>query len=145
VHIVCMVLKTIIRSFIGGIKRLEKWSHDEQKPIYAEVTDQAEEAPVIVTVWDYFQFAENTQAYHLVNVLGYDEWIDMDEIRRRIVELFNAHYKNERSLYPYLKTLVDLGLVETSNIGGRRKWRKKEMIVTLPTKKKKKLLEATVQ
>ena len=59
----------------------------------------------------------------------------MDEIRRRIWDLFQIEYKNDRSLYPYLKTMVDLGLIETSNIGGRRKWRKKDLLVKLNEKK----------
>lgn len=60
----------------------------------------------------------------------------MQEIRRRIKELFGIEYKNERSLYPYLKTLVDINLIETTNIGGRRKWRKKELLFEIVKEKK---------
>jgi hypothetical protein len=55
----------------------------------------------------------------------------MDEIRRRIFELFQIDYENERSLYPYLKTMVDIGLIETNNIGGKRKWRKKDLLIKI--------------
>ena len=92
----------------------------------------------IASIWDYLEFNENTQAAHLSSVIRYDEWVSMDEIRRRIWDLFQIDYKNERSLYPYLKTMVDLGLIETSNIGGKRKWRKKDLLIKLEKKKKEK-------
>lgn len=130
-----MVLKPIIRFLIIGLRRIEKWANDEVKPIY-KVESGKQEPQSIAAVWDFLEFAENTQAFHLINVLGFDEWIDMWEIRRRIEEIFGIKYKNERSLYPYLKTLVDLGLVETSNIGGKRKWRKREVLIELKKKKK---------
>jgi hypothetical protein len=34
--------------------------------------------------------------------------------------------------------MVDLGLIETSNIGGKRKWRKKDLLIKIEEKKKKK-------
>ena len=92
----------------------------------------------IASIWDYLEFNENTQAAHLSSVIRYDEWVSMDEIRRRIWDLFQIDYKNERSLYPYLKTLVDIGLIETSNIGGKRKWRKKDLLIKIEKKKKEK-------
>ena len=98
--------------------------------------DQGEKE--IKSVWDVLQFNENTQASHLASVIRFDEWVDMDEIRRRIMELFQIDYKNERSLYPYLKTLVDVGLMETNNIGGKRKWRKRDLLVKVEKKKDKK-------
>ena len=55
----------------------------------------------------------------------------MGEIRRRIGELFGAEYKNERSLYPYLKTLTDIGLMENSSVGGRMRWRKQDLLVRI--------------
>jgi len=92
----------------------------------------------IKSVWDILQFNENTQAFHLSSVIRFDEWVDMDEIRRRIMELFQINYENERSLYPYLKTLVDVGLVETNSIGGKRKWRKKDLLIKIEKKKEQK-------
>ncbi len=99
-----------------------------QETIYQEQTKTSPEPEDIHSIWDYLKFQENTQAFHLVNIVGFDEWVDMEEIRRRILELFNIEYKNERSLYPYLKTLTDIGFFETNNVGGRRKWRKKDLI-----------------
>ena len=95
-----------------------------------------------VSVWDYLQFRENTQAMHLSKVIGFEEWVSMREILRRIKELFNAEYQNEKSLYPYLKSLTDIGLFETSDVGGTRKWRKKEILIRLlPEKKEEKAIE----
>ncbi len=94
------------------------------------------------TLWDYLEFQDNTQASHVVKVLGFEEWIDMEEIRRRIRELFGISYENDRSLYPYIKTLVDVGLLEINNVGGKRKWRKRELLVRLKAKKK---LEETIE
>ena len=59
----------------------------------------------------------------------------MDEIKRRIRELFSIEYKNDRSLYPYIKTLVDVGLLESISVGGKRKWRKKELIMKIKESK----------
>ena len=55
----------------------------------------------------------------------------MDEVRRRIFDLFQVDYENERSLYPYLKTMVDVGLIESNNIGGKRKRRKKDLLIKI--------------
>ncbi|MFH0714978.1 MAG: hypothetical protein V1977_04450 [Candidatus Diapherotrites archaeon] len=93
----------------------------------------------IHTLWDYLQLLDNTQASHVVKVLGFEEWVSMEEIRRRIEELFGVHYENDRSLYPYIKTLVDCGLLEISNVGGKRKWRKKELLIRLKAKKKEEI------
>lgn len=60
----------------------------------------------------------------------------MKEILRRIKELFSIEYQNEKSLYPYLKSLTDIGLFETSDVGGTRKWRKREILVRLIDEKK---------
>jgi hypothetical protein len=108
---------------------------ERNESIYPDATELDE----IHNLWDFLDFLPNTQAFHLTKVIGFEEWVTMDEIRRRIMELFNVNYKNERSLYAYIKTMVDCGLLETTSIGGKRKWRKRDLIVKL--KKKKKALE----
>ena len=75
-------------------------------------------------------------------MLGFDEWVDMTEIRRRIKELFRVEYKNERSLYPYLKTLTDVGLMESNSIGGRMQWRKHDLMVKINKKEEEKQIVA---
>lgn len=97
----------------------------------------------LLSFWDIIKCTEHTQAYHLVSVIPFDEWIDMSEIRRRIWDLFQIEYKNDRSLYPYLKTMVDLSIIETGNIGGKRKWRKKDLLIKINEKKevKQKIIE----
>lgn len=90
----------------------------------------------IHSIWDFLHFNEHTQAFHLASVIRFDEWATMDEVRRRIFELFSVDYENERSLYPYLKTMVDIGLIETSNIGGKRKWRKKDLLIKIEKEEK---------
>jgi len=109
-----------------------------KEDIYKEEDETVANKVEIASIWDYLEFNENTQAAHLSSVIRYDEWVSMDEIRRRIWDLFQIDYKNERSLYPYLKTMVDLGLIETSNIGGKRKWRKKDLLIKIEKKKKEK-------
>jgi hypothetical protein len=110
----------------------ENPKNNENDQIYSENETKLE----IHSIWDFLEFNDNTQAAHISNVIRFDEWVSMDEIRRRIWELFQIEYKNERSLYPYLKTMVDLGLIETSNIGGKRKWRKRELLLKITKKKK---------
>lgn len=114
---------------------------DEPKEIYMEQIGEGvvESIDEIHSVWDYLRFQEHTQAFHITNVVGFDEWVAMDEIRRRVTDLFNVSYKNERSLYPYIKTLVDIGLMETSNVGGKRKWRKKDLMIKIKVSKKAEL------
>jgi len=123
--------------FISFIKKLLKFGkQDDLHPtIYFREENKIEE---IHSVWDYIKIAENTQAYHLANTIGFDEWIEMDEIRRRIAQLFGVQYKNERSLYPYLKTMSDMGLFETVSVGGRRKWRKKDLLIRIEKKAEQK-------
>jgi hypothetical protein len=123
-----MVIKKILRTLINLGAKIKSWAEENNESLYEKDFPEQEPEKEIRSLWDFLSFTENTQAYHLVNVLGFDEWIDMQEIRRRIKELFGVEYKNERSLYPYLKTLVDINLIETMNIGGRRKWRKKELL-----------------
>lgn len=129
-----MVIKGIVKALLKLGARVKRWV-EEEEPLYSEKGEPEIEREVH-SLWDFLSFAENTQAYHLVNVIGFDEWVDMQEIRRRIKELFGMEYKNERSLYPYLKTLVDINLIETTNIGGRRKWRKKELLFEIVEEKK---------
>lgn len=103
---------------------------------------EAKEPEKFVSIWDYLLFRENTQAMHLSKVIGFEEWVSMREILRRIEELFNAKYQNEKSLYPYLKSLTDIGLFETSDVGGTRKWRKREILIKLlPGKQEEKETE----
>lgn len=94
----------------------------------------------IHSVWDYLNFRPNTQAYHLAGTLGFEEWVDMGEIRRRIKDLFGVEYKNERSLYPYLKTLTDIGMMENSSVGGRMHWRKHDLIIRIDKKEAQKII-----
>lgn len=94
-----------------------------------ELFGASTEVEEVRTVWDFLKFQENTQADHLSKVIGFEEWVDMEEMRRRIQELFGVNYKNERSLYPYLKALSDAGLFESTSAGGRRKWRKKDLLI----------------
>ncbi|MCX6802381.1 MAG: hypothetical protein NT067_04685 [Candidatus Diapherotrites archaeon] len=130
-----MSVKGLIAAFFRAFEKARDWAESEKK-IYATSqagTDEKEKA--IGSLWDFLAFTENTQAFHLVNVIGFEEWVDMEEIRRRIKEIFAVEYKNEKSLYPYLKTLADISLFESTNIGGRRKWRKKELLFELEQEK----------
>ena len=126
-----MVITTM--SIVSWIKNLfsnnEESSSEVGKSIYAQ-----EEIEELHSVWDYIKLTENTQAAHISAVVGFDEWVSMEEILRRIKEVFRVEYKNDRSLYPYIKTLVDVGLLETSNVGGRKKWRKKDVLIKLKGK-----------
>jgi len=128
----------LIEKILSLFKKKELGTTNLEKTIYE--TQQTEQEQ-IHSIWDYLKFVENTQAFHLVSVIGFEEWISMGEIKRRIKELFNAEYKNDRSLYPYIKTLVDCGLVEVSNVGGKRKWRRKELLIIVKPKRKKEFEE----
>ena len=138
-------------SIVNFLKKLFKKEQPTLNPkettqneqIYQENLTKEELETHIMSIWDVLKCNEHTQAYHLVSVIPYDEWVDMDEIRRRIWDLFQIEYKNDRSLYPYLKTMVDLGLIETSNIGGKRKWRKKDLLIKLEEKAKKEELKVS--
>ena len=110
----------------------ETISNSVDNSIYEKEKEEVEE---IHSVWDYLSFLDNSQASHLSAVLSFEEWISMDEILRRIRDVFHMDYKNIRSLYPYIKTLVDVGIVETSNVGGKKKWRKKDILIKLQGKK----------
>ena len=54
---------------------------------------ESEEFQEIHSVWDYLKLTEHTQAFHVSSVVGFEEWVSMEEIRRRILELFGIEYK----------------------------------------------------
>lgn len=142
--IIVMSLKTAIRAFLLNILGAEpKKAETAANPI--KPAEKGGLISEIVSIWDLIDFKESTQAFHLSQVIGFDEWIDMEEIRRRIAEVFGIQYKNERSLYPHLKTLCDLGFFETTDVGGKRKWRKRDLLVNLTERSKKKRQAAKEQ
>lgn len=117
----------------------------QEKPLEKVPVSESRKGAEIRSIWDFLQFNEHTQAFHLASVIRFDEWATMDEIRRRIFELFQIDYENERSLYPYLKTMVDIGLIETNNIGGKRKWRKKDLLIKIEKEEKEEKKEEIKQ
>ena len=129
-----MVLKRVVRGIIKLFHGLEDWSDKPKEKVYEAKQTIESTIDEIHSVWDYLEFKQNTQAFHLSAVLGFDEWVDMEEIRRRVKELFGVEYKNERSLYPYLKTMTDVGLMENNSVGGRMQWRKHDLIVKVKEK-----------
>lgn len=132
-------IQAVLRRFLGIEDKTPKTVEiAEKRPKEAEVlAPRAPEQEEFHSIWNFLEIKENTQAFHLKEVIGFEEWVDMEEIRRRILELFGIEYKNARSLYPHLKTLVDLGLFETTDVGGRRKWRKKDWFLKIKAKKEK--------
>lgn len=132
------ILNFLKKIFVKNNIQVAKSESITDNAIYSEKQAKADNETQILSIWDIIKCTEHTQAYHLVSVIPYDEWIDMNEIMRRIWDLFQIEYKNDRSLYPYLKTMVDLGLIETSNIGGKRKWRKKDLLVKMNQNKAEK-------
>lgn len=129
------ILQWLKEVFIGKKEIAPDINIKTNRTIYEMDETEAEE---IHSLWDYLKFNENTQASHIASILSFDEWISMSEILRRIKELFGMDYKNDRSLYPYIKTMVDLGLVETNNVGGKKKWRKKDALIKIKVKKEEK-------
>lgn len=129
------MLKRFVRGIVGGLLKIANWAGTEDKaPAGETIYERQKGGPVseeVHSIWDYLEFAENSQAFHLVGVAGFEEWTDMEEIKRRIVEIYKIEYKNDRSLYPYIKTLTDTGLFETTSAGGRRKWRKRDLVIKL--------------
>ncbi len=83
----------------------------------------------INTIWDILKIKENTQAEHIIKSTPADKWVTMDEIRHNIKIQFNVEYINEKSLYPYLKTLVDINLIKMNNIGKKRTWKKNIIVI----------------
>jgi hypothetical protein len=136
-------IQAVLRRLLGIEERIPKNTEIVDQPLLkaeGEPTvplSPGPEAEEYHSIWNFLDIKENTQAFHLKEVIGFEEWVDMEEIRRRIFELFGIQYKNERSLYPHLKTLVDLGLFETTDVGGRRKWRKKDQYLKIKAKKEK--------
>ncbi len=128
-----MFLLDFLKKIFGSSVTEQKTEQSKQSEV--SIYSQKEEPEEIHSIWDYIKMNEHTQAAHIASVLGFDEWISMDEILRRIREIFGMDYKNDRSLYPYIKTLVDVGLVETSSVGGKKKWRKRDILIKLRTKK----------
>jgi len=116
----------------------------QEKPMEKAAVSEVKKGGVVRSIWDFLQFNEHTQAFHLASVIRFDEWVAMDEIRRRIFELFQVDYENERSLYPYLKTMVDIGIIETNSIGDKRKWRKKDLLIKLEKEEKEEQKEAAL-
>ncbi len=142
------MLKAIFRSVFKSLSKLQQWAEDgpvsesnkytTTTQISHKLTEMSEGLKTqgtprfqIVNVWDHLTFKEGSQAHHITKVLDYEEWVSMEEILRRVNELFGILYQNERSLYPYLKTLVDSGLLEASMNGGKMKWRKKNLMITV--------------
>jgi hypothetical protein len=127
---------------MGFFKDVKDWSEEpeETNAIQPKIEqkmhlEQEKTGPKEVhSIWDYLRIRENTQAHHLASVIGF-EWIEMLEIRRRVKEQFGMEYQNERSLYPYIKTFTDCGLFESTDIGGKRKWRKRNILVTVQLEK----------
>lgn len=105
--------------------------------------DESQDEMLVVDLWEYIDPIKNTQAYHIISVIGFDEWVDMPTIKDRIKQTFFIEYKNEKSLYPYIKTLVDIGLLETNSVGGKRQWKKREILISV--KKEKAMLTTKVK
>lgn len=125
-----MILKKTVNWLFRQLRRLEGWSGEPPATVYATAPPgKTIKVAEIHSIWDYLRVRENTQAFHLTAVVGFEERVGMEEIRRRVKEVFGVEYKNARSLYPYLKTLGDLGLVESTDAGGKRQWRKKDIII----------------
>jgi len=81
------------------------------------------------TIWDIIKIKENTQAEHLIRSVSSDKWVTMDEIRHNIKLHFNIEYSNDKSLYPYLKTLTDINLIKVNNTGKKRTWKKNVIFI----------------
>jgi len=90
---------------------------------------QMEVEQEISSLWNILKFNINSQAFYLKECLNFDEWLDIYEIKRRIKENFGIDYKNEKSLYPYIKTMVDVGLLEFSDFNNKRHWRKRVLFL----------------
>jgi len=75
-----MFLIDLLKSFFRGGSKTTQSAIKIDESIYHTEQDVEE----IHSVWDYIKLNENTQAFHLSAVLGFEEWISMDEILRRI-------------------------------------------------------------
>ncbi len=142
------MFKLIIRKVFRSLRSIQEWADEgtvnestiqnklinQNQTINRNVNQIAQMSVPqykVINVWNYLKFKEGSQAHHITKVLDFEEWIPMDEILRRVNELFGVQYQNERSLYPYLKTLVDAGLLEASMLGGKMRWRKKNLMQTI--------------
>ncbi len=139
------MLKAILRRVFKAVSTLQQWAGTDFKserttqPPRNELTMRGEQPTrtvgpkryQLINLWDHLAFKEGSQAHHITKVLDHEEWVSMEEILRRVNELFGITYQNERSLYPYLKTLVDAGLLEANMVGGKMKWRKKNLIISV--------------
>jgi hypothetical protein len=142
------MFKLIIRKVFRSLRSIQEWADEgtanensiQNKTITKiqqnnknvnQVTQMSVPQYKVINVWNYLKFKEGSQAHHITKILDFEEWIPMDEILRRVNELFGVQYQNERSLYPYLKTLVDAGLLEASMLGGKMRWRKKNLMQTI--------------
>jgi hypothetical protein len=135
-------LGIIITMFEGILKFFGYFKASPPKEVANSETKKGPEQRQVHSIWDYISIKDNTQVFHLTNVIGQEEWIDMTEIRRRIKELYSMEYKNEKSLYPYLKTLVDLGLMENTLVGGKMRWRKKTALIVVEEEEKAEVVSA---
>lgn len=106
-------------------------NHKTQNLGHLKSEEIHEEGEVFEDIWNHIDPSKNTQAHHVLSVISFNEWTDMEEIRARIKQMFFIEYKNEKSLYPYIKTLTDIGLLETTSVGGKRKWKKKEIVIRI--------------
>lgn len=144
-------MKSIVRGLINALARVASWANTEstapvKDTIYAEeATEDTGTKEEVHSIWDYLEFVENSQAFHIVGIVGFEEWIDMEEIKRRIQEIYGIEYGNDRSLYPYIKTLADAGLFESTSAGGRRKWRKRDLLIRIGAEKRGARVEATAK
>ncbi len=142
------MIKLILRRVFGSLRTLQEWANDgaanettnhnhivNQNNTLRNGVNTATQVSVpqykVINVWNYLKFKEGSQAHHITKVLDFEEWITMEEILRRVNELFGIQYQNERSLYPYLKTLVDAGMLEANMLGGKMRWRKKNLMQTI--------------
>lgn len=142
------MIKLILRKVFGSLRTIQEWANEstssegtfpnhrinQNSTIRNSVNTTAQMSVPqykVINVWNYLKFKEGSQAHHITKVLDFEEWITMEEILRRVNELFGVQYQNERSLYPYLKTLVDSGLLEANMLGGKMRWRKRNMMQTI--------------
>lgn len=131
----------IIDQKAENLEKIKKESNydrklEEKEVITKESIHNEEQSEVVITdLWNYIDPLKNTQAYHVISVIGFEEWVDMQTIKDRVKQLFFIEYKNEKSLYPYIKTLVDIGLLETNSVGGKRQWKKRELLITINKEK----------
>jgi len=118
----------------NSLKALFEGFFKKEEPVNQTIYSKEPIIEEVHSLWDYITFNMQSQAHHICSVLGFDEWVSMEEILRRIKELFGVKYKNERSLYPYIKTLVDCGLLETSGFSSKKHWRKRDLIIKIDEK-----------